>query len=138
MTTLLFEKRLHSLPPTLTANTVYLVKTIDNLLEIYVSDGTGRYAVKQATGSGTGNGYKYTLVTTPKTTIINNRIQLPSIPEGDVVHNIMLVYDVNGIVTEYDSVTVSIVANESFAVLNENGDIISGQGVVSYLTRILT
>lgn len=140
MTTLLIEKRLLSLPAVLTPDTVYLIKNINNQLDIYVSDNAGDYAIKQATttdGTGSDN---YTLVTTSKIEIIDNRILLPSTPLGDVVHNVMLVYEldyeINNVVTDYDSVTIVNGTDGSFAVLNENENI-RGYGVVSYLTRIV-
>lgn len=140
MTTLLIEKRLLSLPAVLTPDTVYLIKNINNQLDIYVSDQTGSYAIKQSVTSGGGGSDNYTLVTTSKIEIIDNRILLPSVPIGDLVHNIMLVYasdyQTNNVVTDYDSVTITHETGGSFAVLNEN-ESISGYGVVSYLTRIV-
>lgn len=139
MTTLLIEKRLISLPEVLTPDTIYLIKNLDNRLDIYVSDNTGDYAIKQATGAEGLIGESSTLVTTAKIEIIDNRILLPSRPIGDLVHNMMLVYEpdyeTNNVVTDYDSVTIVHEAQGSFAVLNENNSI-TGYGVVSYLTRI--
>lgn len=140
MTTLLIEKRLLSLPSALTPDTVYLVQNSKKELEIYVSDNTGSYAIKQATTSGGTPSDNYTLVTTAKIEIVDNRILLPSTPVGDLVHNMMLVYEldyaINNVVTDYDSVTITHEAGGSFAVLNENNSI-TGYGVVSYLTRIV-
>lgn len=76
----------------------------------------------------------YGIFTTEKTTIISNRIRLPSEPQGMIVHGIMIVYDDNGIITEYDSVTVLEEYGVWYACLNES-TAIEGLGVVSYLAK---
>jgi hypothetical protein len=143
MAELSFEKRLNSLPSVLTPDTVYLIQTA-NGLEIYVSDANGRYALKcDGGGSGSGSGGNYRQLTTPKIPIIDNKIALPSIPAGDITHNVMLVYndvldpDTNAmvtLVTEYDGITVVHDTSGTHAMLNET-ETISGYGVVSYLMR---
>jgi hypothetical protein len=80
------------------------------------------------------SGAIYGIFTTEKTEIINNRILLPSEPQGMIVHGIMIVYDDNGVITEYDSVTVSSNNGNFYACLNEGYDVL-GHGVVSYLAK---
>jgi hypothetical protein len=88
----------------------------------------------ETTGTSSAN---FSLVTTPKTEIIDNKILLPSKPEGAILLNLMMVYDDENTIAEYDGVYVLIdVANSRYyAQLNEPSTII-GSGVVSYLTRI--
>jgi hypothetical protein len=75
----------------------------------------------------------YKIVTTQKTIIIDNKIILPSKPDGDLMFNMMIVYDSNNTVTEFDDVTITTdINNVSYAVLNES-DTINGFGVVSYI-----
>ena len=74
----------------------------------------------------------FSLVTTPKTQIIDNRILLSSKPEGDLLFNMMRVYDESGTTWDYDEVTVEEENGFFYAALNEPFGII-GHGVVSYL-----
>jgi hypothetical protein len=78
-------------------------------------------------------GTAFILTTTPKTQITNNKIELPSRPYGTVLHNIMLVYNSDGLI-EYDEVSVEEINGTFYAVLNEQTTI-NGHGVVSYLAR---
>lgn len=80
------------------------------------------------------SGAVYGIFTTDKTAIINNRILLPSEPQGMIVHGVMIVYDDNGVITEYDSVTVTKSRGKFYACLNEGYDVL-GHGVVSYLAK---
>lgn len=76
---------------------------------------------------------KFSLKTTNKTAIHNNRISLPSKPHGGVVFEMMQVFT-NGILTEYDSVTIEEQNGVWYACLNESTTI-EGLGVVSYMTK---
>jgi hypothetical protein len=124
MTPISYEKRNTAVPRSLTPDTVYFVKGTDGNLQIHVSDALGQSTITTATGR---------LVTTPPTLIHGNRIRLPSLPAGDLLFGIMYVYDDQGIVTEYDSVTVGYEIGGAYAVLNEPY-VVVGHGVVSYLT----
>lgn len=80
-------------------------------------------------------GGAYRLTTTGKTPIVGNRMLLPSVPIGDVLFDMALVYDADGAVAEYDGVTVAVDPNgTAYAVLNEPDEIV-GFGVVSYLAK---
>jgi hypothetical protein len=80
------------------------------------------------------SGAIYGIFTTEKIAIINNQILLPSEPQGMIVHGVMIVYDNNGVITEYDSVSVSSSNGKYYASLNELYDV-NGHGVVSYLAK---
>jgi hypothetical protein len=88
----------------------------------------------ETTGTSSAN---FSLVTTPETEIIDNKILLPSKPEGAILLNMMMVFDDENTIAEYDGVSVLIdVANSRYyAQLNEPEAIV-GKGVASYLTRI--
>ena len=79
----------------------------------------------------------FSLVTTPKTQIIDNKILLPSKPEGAILLNMMMIYDDENTVAEYDgvSILIDVANNRYYGQLNEPEAIV-GKGVVSYLTRI--
>ncbi len=82
-------------------------------------------------------GAAYRLTTTGKTPIVGNRMLLPSAPIGDVLLNLALVYNAEGVITEYDEVTVATSANgAAYAVFNEPSDVV-GLGVVSYLMKVV-
>lgn len=76
---------------------------------------------------------KFSLKTTDKAEITNNRIILPSKPHGGVVFDMMQVFT-NGVLTEYDSITTTQENGVWYACLNES-TAIEGLGVVSYLTK---
>jgi hypothetical protein len=83
------------------------------------------------------DGRNFALVSTQRTEIVGNRILLPSKPEGDLLFNMMMVFDTNGDCGEYDDVSVFLSSDgASYAVLNEQ-EIIAGFGVVSYLTKVI-
>ena len=75
----------------------------------------------------------FSLKTTDKTQIINNRIPLPTKPFGDVAFQLMQVFD-NGILTEYDGITTIEEYGVWYACLNES-TVIEGLGVVSYISK---
>lgn len=80
-------------------------------------------------------GGAYRLTTTGKIRIVGNRMALPSLPLGDVLLNLALVYNVDGVATEYDGVSVAVDPDGAvYAVLNEPDEIV-GFGVVSYLAK---
>ena len=86
--------------------------------------------------SGGGGLSKYKLVTIDSTSIINNKVLLPSKPEGDLLLGIMMVFDASGDAWEYGEVVVSYVGGSYYAQLQEPEDIF-GVGVVSYLTEVI-
>lgn len=124
MSLLNVEKVNTSLPGILTPDTVYFVKDIYNGVTTYLTDNQG--GVVFSTG--------YSLVSTPRTIILSNRMLLPSIPYGDIAFNMMRVFDLDGNMTEYDEVTLFIDGITAYAVLNEPHDVI-GFGVVTYLAK---
>lgn len=75
----------------------------------------------------------YSLKTTDKTLIENNRIPLPTKPYGDVAFQLMQVFTA-GILTEYDSITTTQENGVWYACLNESTKI-EGLGVVSYISK---
>jgi hypothetical protein len=86
--------------------------------------------------SGGGGLSRYKLVTISPTSIINNKVLLPSKPEGDLLLGLMMVFDNNGDAWEYGDVEVVFVNNRYYAQLQEPEDIL-GTGVVSYLTEVV-
>ena len=78
-------------------------------------------------------GTSFSITTTPKTLIENNRILLLSQPYGTVVFEMMQVFD-NGVLTEYDGITVLEENGSWYACLNES-EVVTGHGVVSYLAK---
>lgn len=126
MITFNIEKHLNELPEVIVPNSIYLIQDRYGRLDIYVTDKAGALAISN----------KQELYTTPKIEIVNNKILLPSRPEGDVLFNMMQVYDIDDSLTEYNEVTVLNDTYKSYAILNEP-DAISGYGVVTYLTRPL-
>ena len=101
-----------------------------------VTPGTYNNVTVDSTGRVTSgintNVRDYKLHTTSKIEIIDNKIELPYKPEGDLCFNMMMVYDLEGTVIDYDSVTIEENNGGFFAVLNES-ETITGYGVVSYL-----
>lgn len=89
--------------------------------------------VRELSPSESISSAKFSLTTTNKTQIHNNRISLPSKPYGDVAFQLMQVFN-NGILTEYDSITTTQENGVWYACLNES-TAIEGLGVVSYLTK---
>lgn len=77
----------------------------------------------------------YALFTTEKTVVEDNRLLLPHEPCGALLFNTALVYDAEGVVMEYDGVTVLTENNRFYAVFNEPEPVI-GRGVVSYLIKV--
>jgi hypothetical protein len=75
----------------------------------------------------------FSLKTTDKTLIENNRIPLPTKPFGDVAFQLMQVFT-NGILTEYDGITTTQENGVWYACLNESTEI-EGLGVVSYMSK---
>jgi hypothetical protein len=78
-------------------------------------------------------GATYSLKTTDKTPIENNRIPLSTKPYGDVAFQLMQVFT-NGILTEYDGITTTQENGVWYACLNESTKI-EGLGVVSYISK---
>lgn len=76
---------------------------------------------------------KFSLKTTDKTPINRNRIPLPSQPHGDVAFQLMQVFT-DGILTEYDGITIIKEYGVWYACLNES-IVIEGLGVVSYISK---
>lgn len=127
------EKRIGSIPSSLKPNTLYFVNN-NGTLEIYATDAAGKHAITTANGGGSSNDVVITLVTTDKIPIIDNRIQLPSKPEGGVAFDIMFVYDENNVATVYHSVSIQIEYGLFYAKL-ANLEPIQGHGVVCYNVR---
>jgi hypothetical protein len=75
----------------------------------------------------------FSLKTTDKTPIENNRIPLPTKPFGDVAFQLMQVFT-TGILTEYDGITTTQENGVWYACLNESTEI-EGLGVVSYMSK---
>jgi hypothetical protein len=75
----------------------------------------------------------YSIVTTEKTSVVNNRIQLTTPPRGGVVFDLMKVYTA-GVLIEYDGITINEESGVWYACLNEIITI-EGLGVVSYLSK---
>lgn len=73
------------------------------------------------------------IYTTPKTDIVDNRIELARIPYGDILLGKAIVYN-NSVTYEYDGVTTESYDGKYFARLNEPFAI-TGLAVVSYLTK---
>lgn len=82
-----------------------------------------------------GGGFAYALFTTAKIVIENNRMLLPSEPNGAMLFNMALVYDADSAVTEYDGITVTSSGGQHYACFNETNAVV-GFGVVSYLTKV--
>ena len=76
----------------------------------------------------------FTLITTNRIPILNNKILLPSVPLGDILYKRMNVYALNNVMVEYTGITILKIQNVIYACLNENSDI-SGFGEVSYLIK---
>lgn len=89
--------------------------------------------VRELSPSESISSAKFSLKTTDKAEITNNRIILPSKPHGGVVFDMMQVFT-NGVLTEYDSITTTQENGVWYACLNES-TAIEGLGVVSYLTK---
>jgi hypothetical protein len=75
----------------------------------------------------------FSLTTTDKILIENNRILLPTQPHGTVVFEMMQVFD-GGVLTEYDGITILQENGSWYACLNES-EVVTGHGVVSYLAK---
>lgn len=82
-----------------------------------------------------GGGFTYALFTTAKIVIENNRMLLPTEPNGAMLFNMALVYDANSVVTEYDGITVTSSDGQFYACFNEP-NAVTGSGVVSYLIKV--
>lgn len=89
--------------------------------------------VRELSPSESISSAKFSLKTTDKVEITNNRIILPSKPHGGVVFDMMQVFT-NGVLTEYDSITTTQENGVWYACLNES-TVIEGLGVVSYITK---
>jgi hypothetical protein len=95
-----------------------------------IGSGVVSYLVNETDANTT-----YSLYTTPRTALIDNRILLAAEPSG-MLTSTMMVYDSNGIITEYDGVTIVKIGLEFFAQLNESYNV-TGDGVISFLVRQL-
>lgn len=127
MSLLNFAKKLLTLPNTIKSNSLYFIKTIEDEVEFYITDDQAARAYSLTTK----------LVTTPKTLIENNRILLPSKPDGDLIFSMMYVYDDQDVAVIYSGVELLRTPWRTYAVLTEQEEI-NGYGVVSYMTRTTT
>lgn len=94
----------------------------------------GRAKLTRAAAFETSNIAGYKLFTTQKVEIIDNKILLPSKPEGDLLFNMMFVYDENAVAEIYQCAVLST-DTSNFAQITTD-EIVTGFGMVSYLTKI--
>jgi hypothetical protein len=78
--------------------------------------------------------HRFLLYTTPKTLVEANRILLPHKPHGALLFNMALVYDADGVVLEYEGITVLNETGQYYACFNEPVAV-TGWAVVSYLIQ---
>lgn len=78
------------------------------------------------------------LITTDKILITDNRMLLPSQPDGALVFNMAMVYDNDDVVTPCDGMTIEQSGSRFYARFTDaDAEIVNGQrGVVSYLAMV--
>lgn len=80
----------------------------------------------------------YTLFVTPKIEIFDNKILLPSKPEGALAFNIAFVYDEKGVATIFKKMTVEQIDTQFFARFDDSVSGINGMyAEVCYLTSVV-
>jgi hypothetical protein len=81
---------------------------------------------------------KSELITTEKILIENNRMLLPSQPDGQLVFNAAMVYGADGVVEIYDEISVEQIEQQFFAKFDDAVTDVNGRlGVVSYLSKVV-
>ena len=80
----------------------------------------------------------YTLFVTPKIEIFDNKILLPSKPEGAMVINMAFVYDEKGVDNIFKKMTVEHLDTQFFACFDDTASGIDGMyAEVCYLTSVV-